>query len=236
MTNRFAGFPARLDFTAVPTTFITRLMPEIDDINELKVTLHLIQALYHKRGYPRYVSFADLASDKTLLAGLKPDCKTPAETLRHALDRTIERGVVIGHKVEGNGTPDEVFVLNSEEGRKGLEKLLRGELTVRAIPGGRDSGPLPKPDNIFTMYEQNIGMLTPIIAEELRSAEREYPAKWVEEAFKEAVALNKRNWRYIARILENWATKGKDGKPGRPTQREDPEKYFKGEYGHLVRH
>jgi len=236
MTNRFPGFPARMDFTSVPTVFITRLMPEIDDINELKVTLHLIQALYHKRGYPRYVSFADLASDKALLAGLKPDCKTPGETLRHALDRTIERGVVIGHHVERNGASDEVFVLNSEEGQKGLEKLLRGELAVRAVPGGRDTGPLPKPDNIFTMYEQNIGMLTPIIAEELRSAEREYPAEWVEEAFKEAVALNKRNWRYIARILENWATKGKDGKPGRPAQREDPEKYFKGEYGHLVRH
>ncbi|MFH1647157.1 MAG: hypothetical protein ABID71_05700, partial [Chloroflexota bacterium] len=128
----FPGFPARMDFTSVPTVFITRLMPEIDDINELKATLHLIQALYHKRGYPRYVSFAELTGDNTLLAGLKQDCHTPAETLRRALDRAVERGVVASRQVEKNGESDEIFVLNNEEGRKTLDKLAHGELAPRA--------------------------------------------------------------------------------------------------------
>ena len=32
-----------------------------------------------------------------------------------------------------------------------------------------------KSPNIFTMYEENIGLLTPMIAEELRDAEKTYP-------------------------------------------------------------
>jgi hypothetical protein len=33
--------------------------------------------------------------------------------------------------------------------------------------------------DVFTLYEQNIGMLTPIIADELLDAEKVYPANWI---------------------------------------------------------
>ena len=79
-------------------------------------------------------------------------------------------------------------------------------------------------------------MLTPLIAEELKDAESRYPADWIREAFREAVAHNKRNWRYIGRILERWAVEGKDhGKSGRDTEKaDDPDKYIRGKYGHVV--
>jgi len=80
-----------------------------------------------------------------------------------------------------------------------------------------------RPD-IYTLYEQNIGPLTPILGERLREAEQLYPAEWVEAAFTEAVNYNRRSWAYISRILENWATEGKDardGKNGR-TERNEP--------------
>ena len=32
---------------------------------------------------------------------------------------------------------------------------------------------------VFVLYEQNIGMLTPMIADELRDAERHFPADWI---------------------------------------------------------
>ena len=69
----------------------------------------------------------------------------------------------------------------------------------------RSSGP-----DIFTLYEQNIGPLTPILSERLKEAEKLYPAAWVEEAFAEAVNYNRRSWAYIARILENWAANGRE--------------------------
>ena len=90
-------------------------------------------------------------------------------------------------------------------------------------------------DNIFSLYEQNIGIITPMIAEELREAEKLYPEEWVKNAFKEAVMLNKRSWRYISRILEHWASEGKKGgKYRRSFEKVDPDKYIKGKYGHLV--
>jgi len=90
--------------------------------------------------------------------------------------------------------------------------------------------------NIFTLYEQNIGMITPMIAEELKEAENLYPPQWIEEAFKEAVTLNKRSWKYIARILERWASEGKDiGEHRGNIKKGGPDKYIKGKYGHLVK-
>jgi DnaD/phage-associated family protein len=93
------------------------------------------------------------------------------------------------------------------------------------------------PADIFSLYEQNIGMLTPMIAEALQEAEKLYPAEWIESAFKEAVALNKRSWKYIARILERWAIEGKDdGKSRRDSKKEDDrDKYIRGKYGHMVK-
>jgi len=90
--------------------------------------------------------------------------------------------------------------------------------------------------NIFELYEQNIGLLSPLIAEELKEAEQRYPGEWIEGAFREAVARNVRNWRYIARILERWESQGRaDGEPKRYHRPIDPAKYKRGRYGHLVR-
>jgi DNA replication protein len=94
----------------------------------------------------------------------------------------------------------------------------------------------PSAINIFALYEQNIGIITPMIAEELKEADKLYPPRWIEEAFREAVTLNKRSWKYIARILERWASEGKDsGEYRRDIKKDGPDKYIKGRYGHLVK-
>jgi DNA replication protein len=63
--------------------------------------------------------------------------------------------------------------------------------------------------NIFVLYEQNIGLLSPMIAEELKDAAEHYPAEWIEAAFREAVLHNKRKWTYIRAILRRWETEGR---------------------------
>ena len=64
--------------------------------------------------------------------------------------------------------------------------------------------------NVFILYEQNVGLLTPLIADQLRDMEKSYPPDWIDEAFTIAVAANKRSLRYIAAILKRWETEGKD--------------------------
>lgn len=63
--------------------------------------------------------------------------------------------------------------------------------------------------NIFVLYEQNIGLLSPLIADQLRDAADQYPQEWIEAAFREAVQHNKRKWSYISAILRRWETEGR---------------------------
>ena len=62
---------------------------------------------------------------------------------------------------------------------------------------------------MFELYEQNIGMMSPMIADALLEAEEMYPEEWIEDAIEEAVVQNKRSWRYISRILERWELEGR---------------------------
>jgi DNA replication protein len=74
-----------------------------------------------------------------------------------------------------------------------------------------------------------------MVSEYLRDALKTYPESWIRDAIKEAVALNKRSWRYIERILERWTTEGRDDGTYRgDSKKTDPDKYIKGKYGHMV--
>jgi DnaD/phage-associated family protein len=65
--------------------------------------------------------------------------------------------------------------------------------------------------NIFKIYEQNIGALSPLLSDELKEIEKDYPEDgWFEDAVKEALKMNVRNLKYIKSILQRWKTKGKD--------------------------
>jgi DNA replication protein len=83
----------------------------------------------------------------------------------------------------------------------------------------------PEPANIFRLYEENIGPLTPMLAEALREAEREYPPAWLEDAIRIAVKNNKRNWNYIQAILRRWQREGRDERKDRGDAEEIRHKY-----------
>lgn len=108
------------------------------------------------------------------------------------------------------------------------------------LPGIKTSGPAivvkedRRPD-IFSLYEENIGMLTPMIADELREARKHYSETWIDDAIREAANQNKRRWSYISAILERWSSEGKtDGTYRGDTKKADPDKFIKGKYGHMV--
>lgn len=62
--------------------------------------------------------------------------------------------------------------------------------------------------NVFKVYERNIGVLTPMIAEELAAYEKELSLSWVLDALKIAVDNNARSWAYARAILDKWRTHG----------------------------
>ncbi len=226
-----------MKFTAVPDFFLSKLLPQISDINELKTTLHIFQALYHKRGYPRFATYKELAGNKSLMSSLKGDVQPPDEVLRHALEMAAGRGTILHLALDRDGTPEDIYFLNTEADRQVMARIQNGELKLSGLKAGEPAYvDAEEPPDIFTLYEQNIGMLTPMIADELRDAEQLYPQDWIRDAIKEAVALNKRSWRYIAKILENWSTEGRsDGTHRRDSKKTDRDKYVKQKYGNAVR-
>ena len=189
--------------------FLTQVMPKTQDLAELKAMLCLFYLLEGKGGYSPLVTYKELLSCVTSMAEMDEG------TLRRALNLAIDHGIL--HQVKDRSK--EAYQVASEVWQS----------------AGERSTAIPPRESIFSLYEQNIGMITPMIAEELKEAEKLYPEEWIKQAFKEAVVLNKRSWRYISRILEHWASEGKEGgKSRRSFKQGDPDKYIKGKYGHLV--
>ena len=233
--KEFNGFPAKAKYTPIPNIFFSDILPEIDDTNELKVTLHIFSVLYQKRGYPRFITLDELISDPVLIRGLRGE-GSPSSPLRHGLTKAVSRGTIICLKLEREGEVHELYFVNTDADRRAVEKIKSGELEVGALANAEPCPVSQEQPNIFTLYEKNIGMLTPIIAEELKEAEKLYPASWIQDAFKEAVDLNKRSWRYISRILERWAAEGKhDGEPGRYSKADSSPEEYRRRYGHLLK-
>jgi len=83
----------------------------------------------------------------------------------------------------------------------------------------------PQPANVFQLYEENIGPLTPMLAEALKEAENEYPPVWLEDAIRIAVKNNKRNWNYIQAILRRWQREGRDERKDRRDAEEIRRRY-----------
>lgn len=201
----FSGFPSgKVPIVGLPESVFTELIPIIDDLAELKLTLHILWQLRQQRGKVRYLRFDDLASDEVLLSSLGETSpkEKPTRILRSALRRAVERGSVLRSEPPKGVDGDALYFANTPKGRAAVDAISRG-----ARPSEVETDARP---NVFTLYEQNIGLLTPLIADELREAEKTYPASWIEEAFREAVAMNKRSWKYIQAILERWGTEGKD--------------------------
>jgi len=227
---KFEGFPAgELRFTSVPDLFFAELLPAIDDLAELKVTLHVIWL--RQRAGRQIVTHAELAADETLARGLAALGGDPEAMLEEGLARAVARGsllhLAVAHlqdifedtgsdfsSTNGEAELQDVYLLNSEGGRRVLARIRKGELgPVGATVVDRPSVE-PRP-NIFRLYEDNIGLLSPILVDELADAEATYPPDWIEDAFRIAVANNVRKWRYIQAILERWSTEGRDDGTGR---------------------
>jgi DNA replication protein len=224
----FTGFPVgELAYTPLPDLFFSELLPLIDDLAELKVTLHLFWLLYGRRKGQKYVTLHELLGDGRLLRSLDGGAFPPEEVLRDALGKAVARGTLLCLASEGD---ERFYFVNTAQGRRAFDQARSGEIELApGIALAEPATPLERP-NIFVLYEQNIGLLQPIIAEELQDAESTYPQQWIEDAFHIAVENNVRNWKYVRRILERWAAEGKD--KGKGSKRD---KGWYEEYGKYIK-
>ncbi len=237
---RFPGFPAgSISTVALPKLIFTEVIPHLHDRDEIKVVLVTLMRLAEMRadGAP-WITAEELQADPvigTALPGSSRDVR-----LQTALGRAVDHGILLVAAWENaEGATEVRYVANSPRGRASVAAMQRGVTPVRAVVTERP--------NIYTLYEQNIGPLTALLGEELMEAEKTYPASWIEDAFREAVNLNRRNWKYILAILDRWQAEGRDeidrgfdSGHGRRSEREDwqaeTRRYIKDAYDRLSEH
>lgn len=200
---------------ALPACFFSELLPAIDDLAELKLTIFCLTALQQKEGDYRLLRFDEFLADEPLMRGLAviDESLTAGEALQRGLDKMLARGTLLMSEVHINGEAKRYYTSADSAGRALQQRILAGEWRPSA---NREIELLPARLSIFGLYEDNIGILTPMMVETLKEAEATYPPDWIEEAVRLAVEGNKRNWRYVRAILERWQQEGRvREKPGR---------------------
>jgi DnaD/phage-associated family protein len=227
----FTGFPAgKVRFTRIPSSFFSDLLPQIDDLSELKVTLYALWQLERMEGDIRYLQVEDFSEDEIFMQGL-----ADAGSLEAALAMSVERGTLLKVELELEGDPRAFFFLNSARGRAAAEDINKGEWR----PSGDPRFPvelIQEKPNVFSLYERHIGPLTPMIADALKDAEKEHPAQWIEEAIRIAVENNARKWSYVQAILSRWQEEGRDEGQYQRDSEKDRRKYVEGEFSDFIEH
>lgn len=208
MSMKFSGFTNRVRSIPAPAPLFGTLLEQIDDLPELKCLLRIIWMLQQKKGYPRFVTHSEALADRALATSIGSE----HDAVSRALDACVRRGTLAMAIIVSEGAEERLYALNTDRDRRALVGVKADAFVV----GNTLTEPTPEPwdatverPNIFALYESNIGMLSPMIADELKEAESLYPTEWIEDAFREAALQNVRNWRYIVRILESWEREGR---------------------------
>ena len=228
----FTGFTTD-KLVGLPPELFTEVLPQIALPSELKVTLHVFYRMSRQRGgAPRRVSWDELAADKTLRRSLRGVSKlrAPDELLAEGLEAAVQRTTLLHVVLPDDGRAVNWYVVNTAANRLWAERVGQAGAALAPNENGGDDRPV-----LITLYEQNIGLVTPMLIDELREAEDRYPMHWIEDAIREAVRANARSWRYISKVLERWAAHGRQDAPNRAERPIDVDKYTNGSYGDLFR-
>ena len=233
---QFNGFPdGKTRITPIPSIFFAEVLPGADHLGELKLTLYLFWAMARQRGRFRCVRLDSLRKDTGLVQSLVHSGLNAEEALKEALERAVIRGTVLRASVDYTQGTETFLFLNTAKGRAAVRAMAQGRWRPEENTDEIIDLRLERP-TVFTLYEQNIGPLTPMVADLLREAENTYPAAWIEDAIRIAVENNARKWSYVQAILEGWLTKGRDEREDRRDTEEARRRYVEGEYSDFIEH
>lgn len=219
-TSPFIGFSEdSTELVRLPSALFTQLLPQINDLSQLRLLLYMFWHTEQQPGSVRYFRYADFTSDPTLMEMMADEAG-----LRSALSGLVDLHVVLEAELEWM---DEVyFFINTPQGQAAVRAIQNG--TWQEFSQDRqainlvDEGP-----NIFELYEKNIGVITPMMADILKEDETTYPAFWIREAIQIAVTRNVRTWKYVQAILKRWKVEGFGDEQNRQDDPQDPESYRK---------
>jgi len=211
----------------IPSIFFAELLPLIDDLAELKVTLFAMWALQQREGTYRYLRRADFDGEAARVHGLD------AQTLAQGLARTLARGTLITATLTLETQAETLYFANSAAGRDAVAQVTNGHW----LPGegGTPFVILPPRPTVYHLYEENIGALTPLVADDLKDTESEFGSEALADAIRYAVMAEKRSMRYIRAVLEGWRREGKlNAQAGGHSQGAENRQFLSGKYADFI--
>lgn len=165
--------------------------------------------LFREEDGVRLVDEVELLTNSRLLEVIESTgSQTATSRIIRALNRSVRRGALVRMWVGEEGAQRTRYVMpaggstsTARSPRRADSAEVDGAETVRRYDATAPS--------VFRAYEDAVGMLTPLVADQIQQALQRHPAEQVLDAIREAVRTNRRNWRYIQHVLQNWS--GPDG-------------------------
>ena len=230
----FEGFAGISRSTVIPNVFFSEVLPRMRGTDDLLAFLWLARSVQDQRGEARFATADQVwaqdgapAAFDTLGSGF--------DGLVAGLDACVELGAALAMHLRGAAGEQLVYLVNNPGSRRTVGRARSGEVRLLpetvAVPVFIESRP-----TIFRLYEENVGTITPLVGERLVTASETYSAEWIHEAFKLAVEMNVRNWRYIERILQRWAEEGRNEGTEDDSLEDRKRRFLGGDLGHIVRY
>lgn len=206
----------------IPESLLTDWLPRVDNLASLKIVLYAYWIWHNSEAeFPVFDS-------KALHETLEEEHMSP-DQIQAGLKVLLSDGIFINPEPEHTAWKT-ALVLNTPLGQAALEAIRSGTLVQAPIDPTISPKTSSSGVSIYQLYEENIGVITPILAESLRDLESEYSLEWISEAFTIAAKQNVRNLRYIEAILERWRKEGKNDRTDRRGRKKAEEKYRKEGY------
>ena len=203
---------SRLPVT-IPHAFLTDTIVEISSMVELQVSLTMFRLIANLDGEETPIAERMILRDETLRRAMRREgvVSDPDDRILQGLELAVGRGTLLRFLATEGPQQRYWYYLNTAVNRATIASMERGALPPPAIIWEGKTAPTISldPPNAYRLYEQNIGPLTPLIADQISQAVTDYPGDWIADAITEAVSYNRRSWRYILRILENWQASGR---------------------------
>ena len=232
--SEFAGFPGIGRATALPNLFFSAVLPRLESPGALVAFLWVCRLAQEPGASQKCASAAEIWSHPAARESFEA-LGGGREGLEAGLAECLGLGALVAVELRGGGAAEVVYFQNDPVSRRTVERARAGELKLRKDSTALAIEAPERRPGIFTLYEEHIGTLTPLMAERLAEAEELYPLELIAAAFREAAERNIRNWRYIEAMLKNWKREGREDEAASPDSLESrKQRYLGGDWGHIV--
>jgi DnaD/phage-associated family protein len=216
----------------IPESFISEHLSKINDPDLFKLLLYIFWRFDKEKSQVKYITIESIIKDLAFSEFFGKSSNEIKIRILELLTKAIEQAILIICPNPEQAKID-LYFYNSIRNQEIIELIKSGDLRIENLQNISLASIKP---NVFKIYEENIGPLTPMIAETLEDASNNFPINWINEAIQIAVENNVRRWKYIQAILDRWQEEGKDARRDQKSTQEDREKYLKGKYSGLIKH